>query len=158
MKIITQITLTLLIPIVLYAQPAGDKSNLPNGCAENPDAAMCEPSDGLKDIGVTVKLNVFLEGPFAANEMSTELNEQGKIPLAQPFNSPPWNWPGLEKVDVLPNDDIVDWVLVDLRDATDPSLATYASTCGRKAAFLLNDGRIVDLDGESALFLQTAYM
>ena len=88
----------------------------------------------------------------------SELNMQGKIPLSQPFSTPPWNWPGLEAVDSLPNEDIVDWVLVDLRDATDPSLATYESTCGRKAAFLLKDGRIVDLDGESPVFLKTAFM
>jgi len=158
MKKITRLTLAALIPFALYAQSDNEVNTSLNGCAEEVNPTKCESTDGTKGIGVTVKLNVFLEGPFEGNEMVTDLNTQGKIPLTQPFNGPPWNWPGTEAVDSIPNEDIVDWILVDLRDATDPSLATYVTTCGRKAVFLLKDGKIVDLDGQSNVFMQTAYM
>jgi hypothetical protein len=43
----------------------------------------------------------------------------------------------------------VDWVYIELRQATDPSLATAATIFGKRAAFLKSDGKIVDLDGLS---------
>jgi hypothetical protein len=41
---------------------------------------------------------------------------------------------------------------VELRDATSPELATSTTIIGQQAAFLLRNGKIVDLDGESDLF------
>ncbi|MCD4745907.1 MAG: hypothetical protein K8R58_06375 [Bacteroidales bacterium] len=79
--------------------------------------------------------------------MNTHLNDAGLLPLAQPYNIAPWNYAGTESVASIPNPDIVDWVLIELRDATDASLATGATMIAQQAAFLLNDGSVVGLDG-----------
>lgn len=101
------------------------------------------------DTRIELNLTVFLEGPFFGTEMNTSLNSQDLIPQDQPYNVPPWNYTGDESVLTLPNNDIVDWVLLDLRDAQDAPSATSASTIWRQAAFLLKDGSIVDQDGFS---------
>jgi len=95
-------------------------------------------------------VKVFLEGPFAGTEMTTELNEAGLIPLVQPYGSEPWYYPGSENVLSIPNADIVDWVLLEIRETTgDPITAIPDSIVDRKAAFLLNNGQVVGMDGES---------
>lgn len=97
-----------------------------------------------------VSVKVMLEGPFNGSEMSTELNSV--IPLSQPYNITPWNYNGDENVLAVPNQNIVDWVLVELRETDGPaSTATSASTIVQQAAFLLKDGNIVGLDGISNL-------
>ena len=50
-----------------------------------------------------------------------------------------------------PNANIVDWVLIDLRDATSVGVATSATSVERQAAFLRKDGRVVDLSGNIIL-------
>ncbi len=92
---------------------------------------------------------VNLEGPYSGSDMNPGLISV--IPLAQPFNSSPWNYPGLESVEVLPNLDIVDWLLVELREAATPDLAFSSTVLTKQAAFLLADGRIVGMDGASDL-------
>ncbi|MEZ5084084.1 MAG: hypothetical protein R2750_11640 [Bacteroidales bacterium] len=96
-------------------------------------------------------LTVFLEGPYTGNiEMGTGLNPDN-IPLSQPYNTAPWNYGGSESVVSLPNPDIVDWVLVEIRDAASAAAATSLTTVGQQAAFLLKDGSIVGLDGMSRI-------
>ncbi len=90
---------------------------------------------------------VFLEGPYDAigNTMTTYLENQEILPLIHPYNNSPWNYGGMEIVENIP-EGMVDWVLVQLHDETDPS--TIVSS---RAAFIKNDGHIVDLDGISPL-------
>jgi hypothetical protein len=96
-------------------------------------------------------LTVFLQGPYAgSNLMSTSLNPVF-LPLTQPFNITPWNYNGLETVPSIPNAQISDWLLVEIRDAASAAAATGATTVARRAAFLLNDGSVVGLDGSSRL-------
>ena len=102
------------------------------------------------DMGIRVGLEVFIEGPFNGDDMSTGLNPEN-IPLSQPYNIAPWNYTGEESVVSIPNADVVDWVLVELRDTTNASLATVETIIDRQAAFLLNDGSVVSLDGSSIL-------
>jgi len=83
--------------------------------------------------------------------MNTALNSSSLIPLTQPYNTAPWNYTGAESVGSIPNTNIVDWILVEYRDAPDAVSATPATMIGRQAAFLLNDGSVVDLDGSSIL-------
>ena len=81
--------------------------------------------------------------------MTSTLNSDGFIPTSQPYNVPPWNYSGIEEVDVnffTSNPAIVDWVLVELRDKNTP--ATIIST---RAGFLKSDGKIVGIDGISNL-------
>jgi len=102
-------------------------------------------------VGKDVDLKVFLEGPFNGTVMNTEINSQGLLPLSQPFNQSPWNYPGVESVAAIPNGLVVDWVLVEFRVAPDAASANGSTTVGRKPAFLLDDGSVVDLDGVSKL-------
>ncbi len=100
---------------------------------------------------ISLDIRVFLEGPFKGTEMSTELNASGELPLDQPFNTDPWNYAGDESVISIPNSDIVDWILVELRDAREASSAVASTAIARKAAFLLKNGKIVALDGSSVV-------
>lgn len=104
-----------------------------------------------------VELKIWLEGPFSGYEMSTGLNQNDFIPLSQPYQSSPWNYAGTESVTMIPSTDIVDWVLVDFRDAEQPSLATGNTSVRKQAAFLLKDGSVVDLDGISSIKFSDSY-
>ncbi|MEZ5196305.1 MAG: hypothetical protein R2764_07890 [Bacteroidales bacterium] len=66
--------------------------------------------------GTTVNLNAMLEGPFFSGQMTPWLNVYGVIPFNQPYNQAPWNYSGTESVASIPNNDIIDWVLVELRE------------------------------------------
>jgi len=108
-----------------------------------------------------LNLRVFIEGPFNSGEMNTTLNSSGFLPLKQPFNMPPWNYEGTESISSVPNPDIVDWILLDLRKTEgDLSSATADTRFNRQAAFLMKDGSITDDDGTSnprfSIFLSDA--
>jgi hypothetical protein len=94
-------------------------------------------------------LTVTLEGPFNGTDMNTSLNSGGFLPLDQPYFDFPWVYPGGESVGAIPSPDVVDWVLVELRDAASPSTATNSERVARYAGFLLKNGKIVGLDGTS---------
>jgi len=98
-----------------------------------------------------VDLKAYLEGPFNVSDMNTDLNTI--LPLTQPYNMAPWNYTGTESVASIPNANIVDWVLIELRDATSAGSATSATIIDRFAGFLLDNGRIVALDGSSDVLL-----
>jgi hypothetical protein len=96
-------------------------------------------------------LKVFLEGPFNGTDMNAELNNLSMIPLTQPYNAAPWNYLGTESVAAIPSNQVVDWVLIEGRDAPDAASATEPTSFERQAAFLLDNGSIVGLDGSSLL-------
>lgn len=98
---------------------------------------------------VKVSLKVFLEGPYNEIGMNTILNTQNLLPLSQPYNTEPWNYAGTETVAAIPNENVVDWILIELRDTTQADRATPEATVALRAAFLLSDGTVVDLDGSS---------
>jgi hypothetical protein len=94
-------------------------------------------------------LKVFLEGPFNGSAMNTDLNDKGILPLSQSYNSIPWNYTGTESVASIPNNSIVDWILVELRDAPDAMAAGESTVIGQRACFLMSNGSIRELDGVS---------
>jgi hypothetical protein len=96
--------------------------------------------------GFSLDLKLLLEGVYNGVNMHTGLIPY--IPLAQPFNTVPWNYQGAEAVESVPAG-IVDWVLVELRDATDAASADETTVIARKAGFLKDDGSITYLDGNS---------
>ena len=100
---------------------------------------------------LALDLTVFLEGPFNGTTMNTNLVGLTDFPLSQPYNITPWNYNGTEYVGAVPNTNVVDWVLVELRDASDAANATSATMIDRQAAFLLNSGKVVGMDGISTL-------
>jgi len=110
-----------------------------NGSALSGDSIMAFLSANIK---------VYLEGPYVGGQMSTFLNSSGYVPLTQPFNTTPWNYTGTESVTAVPSN-VVDWVLVELR-------STETTIADTRAAFIKNDGTLVDLDGVSNIKFPTA--
>jgi len=99
----------------------------------------------------SLDLQAYLEGPFSGTSMTTALNSGGFVPLSQPYQGAPWNYNGTESVASMPNGSVVDWVLVELRDAANAAAAGSATTLARQACFLLNNGKVVGLNGSSYL-------
>jgi len=101
---------------------------------------------------ISVSLKVFLEGPYIGGQMNTFLNISNYLPLTQPYNTAPWNYPGTESVAAIPNANVVDWVLVQLREtAGDASTAYEDNIIATQAGFVLKNGSIVTLDGTSPM-------
>lgn len=119
----------------------------------NKEGSLIKPT---KD-STEVKLTVFLEGPYDKGKMITELNKQDLIPLSQPYNAEPWNYPGNESVDSIPNIHVVDWVLVDIRSADSAGGATSETIFARKAGFLMDNGLIFNPDGQTLLSFDTVF-
>ncbi len=99
---------------------------------------------GIPEFGhpsVLVKAKVFLQEAYAgASLMRTDLRDADLLPLLQPYSRPPWNYHGPERflrLDLMPAD-VVDWVLLEVRDANNVDLVLET-----KAALLLNNGDIV---------------
>ncbi len=94
-----------------------------------------------------LNLKVFLEGPYSGNGlMTTALNTNNLIPnnSNDAYPTTVFGYYSVSTVSTIPDPDIVDWVLIELRTGTaqDTKVAT-------KAAFLKSDGTIVDKDGTS---------
>lgn len=102
----------------------------------------------IQSPSVSADLTVFLEGPYNGTNMTIDLT--GLIPINQPYHVAPWNYPGTEGVTSVPAN-AVDWVLVELRDATSAGNANSGTRIARMAAFLSNDGIIVNLAGNPGL-------
>ncbi len=98
--------------------------------------------------GRYLDVTTLMEGPYSTltSQMTTTLS--GLVQLSQPYNVSPWSYAGTESVTAIPPD-VVDWVLVDLRDATDPAAAVPSTSKAIRAYFLKKDGSIVDMDGVS---------
>lgn len=115
------------------------------------------PLNGPWDIGalqhqggqsnyINVQGKIFLQGPLYGNLMKTELADSCScIPLQQPYNAVPWNYSGTESLIFpggQPGSGYVDWVLVELRNSSNP-----VEVVGRRAAVLRNDGTLLEPDG-----------
>jgi PKD repeat protein len=98
---------------------------------------------------IELDITVYLEGPFNGTDMATNLIDV--MPLDQPYNISPWNYTGAESVEAIPNPQIVDWILVELRDAADAASANSGTMIARQAAFLLSNGKVIGMDGTSTL-------
>jgi len=98
--------------------------------------------------GTDLAIKVFLEGPFNGTGMETKLGSY--LPLNQPFNVSPWNYNGTESVASVPAN-CVGWLLVELRDASSPSTAGFASMMARRAALLYANGNVTGVDGNPVL-------
>lgn len=101
----------------------------------------------LRLTGLDIAL--FLEGAWQqGSNMRSDLNSAGLIPRAQPYNAAPWNYAGNETATEIPAG-VVDWILVELRDAPTADQATPATVVEGwpKAMFLRNDGSVADTNG-----------
>jgi len=114
-----------------------------------------DPNDNVHWTGLDIELDltVMLEGPYNGTDMNTDLNTLGLIPTSQPFwidEAADWYYAGTENVGSIPAN-VVDWVLVRIKDATNAASSAGTPLVAEQAAFLLNDGSVVDLDGSSNL-------
>ncbi len=109
---------------------------------------------------VAVNVKAFLEGPFdGVSLMSDELRVAGLIPVQEPYTAMGFTQTGggggevasATVFDATGNNAIIDWVLVELRDAGTPS--TIVATRG---ALLQRDGDVVAVDGTSNVVLAAA--
>lgn len=98
-------------------------------------------------------LGVVVQGAYnsGTDEMTTVLNPN--IPLTAAAAYAHIGYQGTEFVGSIPSANIVDWILVEVRDATSAATATVAGDT--VAGFLMNDGSIVGLDGVSPLPFRT---
>nr|WP_118973990.1 hypothetical protein [Taibaiella koreensis] len=91
----------------------------------------------------------YLQGTFDGNRNRDVTATWAAILAAnatsQPYNVPPFNYPGTETVSpaiftsTLANNDIVDWMLLELKDAA-------GNLVDRKAVFVLENGNLANLD------------
>jgi len=109
----------------------------------------------IADPNYTMIVTTYLRGAWnnPTAVMRTLLNSNTLLPLSQPYTAVPYSYAGSESVSSIPNANIVDWVLVELRKPTGgaPENALPATVIGRRAAFLLNNGTVVDMDGVTPL-------
>ena len=92
---------------------------------------------------LSVNVKAMLQGPYVAGSMATTLHTMGVLPPSHPYAGSPWAHTGSESVSPVPAG-IVDWVLVELRTG-----AAGSTKAGMRAAFIRNDGAVVDLDAIS---------
>lgn len=117
--------------------------------SNNPDSLVMDTVKSVtaafeKIAPLVVNVNAFLEGPYQNNSMKTTVRDSGGLPLAQPYNVPPWNYSGLECVNSIPAD-VVDWVLAGLRFIETGVDVSY------RAAFIKSDGSVVDTSGSGGV-------
>ena len=108
-----------------------------------------------EESSINLEMMVFLEGPFNGTDMNPSTGS-GFLPLTQPYGGSPWNYSGAESVTSIPAN-VVDWILVELRDAPDAGSAIPSTMIAQQAAFLLNDGFVVGLDGSSNLVFDQSF-
>lgn len=109
----------------------------------------------LADARYSFNATALLRGPWSSGTqlLNNTLNTSTLIPLAQPYTAAPFSYPGTESVASIPNADVVDWVLVELRRpaSRQPADASSSTIIGRKAGFILRNGSIVNPDGVTAI-------
>lgn len=119
-------------------------------CSILPGAPVVSYEATLTVNPLIVNVKVILQGALQlgtmAMPMRTDLNSI--LPTSQPYNVAPWNYTPTPPVTAtIPNADVVDWILVELRSTA--SGAAIAN--GRQVGFLLKDGSLVGLSGSGPL-------
>ncbi|HLP93367.1 MAG TPA: Ig-like domain-containing protein [Saprospiraceae bacterium] len=119
-------------------------TNSSTGCISNPTGTIT-----VAACNSLVAARAFLGGPYDPNTdlMFDHLRAANLIPTNQPYNGPQYtdfNYNGTETIgagvlNVTGDDAIVDWVLLELRDAANPSLVV-----AQKAALIQRDGDVVE--------------
>lgn len=100
-----------------------------------------------EDISKSIDVKVYLEGPYIDNELDIQLNYEGYLPVDNPYSDSPWNYNGYAPQLETSNTSICDWILLELRDAPSADIATSSTIIDWQVAFLMNNGKIVSLNG-----------
>jgi hypothetical protein len=106
---------------------------------------------GISADSVVANVTAFLEGPFSGSSMSAGAGHLASLPVSQAFSDAifdgtPAAYAGTESVGTFPTGTI-DWVRVSLRTEA-PDFEEIAA----RAAILLEDGQIRDVDGRPLIF------
>jgi hypothetical protein len=133
-------------------------------CVMTVGTAICTNASTATSTGIPLSIypdciprlsaKVFIEGAYNSSTglMNDGLLVNNKLPTNQPYNTLSFggvNYNGTEEISQLAllnqgGNVIVDWVLIELRNATTPS-----TIVAKRAALLQRDGDIVDVDGTS---------
>jgi len=144
-----------LVPSSMWGSPVTIQYTVSvNGCQSTSTAQTTVNTCVVPGLNLSVK--VLLEG--AQNGLSplmhTKLRQDNLIPINQPYNTAPWNYAGTESVasvSAFPSN-MVDWVLVELREGTPSATGAKGTTIiEMQAGILLENGNIVGTDGVSDL-------
>ena len=144
--------------------PVFTTSSLSNGqvvsCVVTSGLPCASPTTGTSNAitmtvtGATIAARALLEGPFdGVSLMSDGLRSAGLIPTAEPYSALGYVFVGGGGETTAPavlattgSDAIVDWVVLEVRDANTPSIVLAS-----KSALLQRDGDVVATDGVSPL-------
>ena len=112
-------------------------------------AATPNPTKSLQ-VGVNLQVRAYLQGPYAASTglMKDDLRAKGLLPLQQPYRQAPFLYQGSEtlnrsltSISVGGDEDaLIDWLLLELRSASNPTLVL-----AQKAVGLQADGDLMDV-------------
>lgn len=95
--------------------------------------------------GTAITLKAFLEGPMNNGAMTSTLSTDSLLPDKDPYTGLQTAYD--EAFDAVASAAIVDWVRVELRDATNPATLIVA-----KSALLQANGTIIDASGAAKVF------
>ncbi len=129
----------------IYAVDASGQKSLPASTTIN-----------LAPMGITLRLKAFLQGAYQAStgEMRDNLRLQQAIPITEPYMQLGHNLPvevqlNPALLDVTGSDAIVDWMIFELRDKTNPR-----NIIRNEVALLQRDGHLIDPQtGRSVFYL-----
>ncbi|MDQ3100448.1 MAG: PhoX family protein, partial [Bacteroidota bacterium] len=109
--------------------------------------------EGPASNNVLVDIHANLGGPYdpTVGLMNDVLRSSDLLPLQHPYGNPPFSYSGTESISApilatTGNNAITDWVLVELRSASNST-----NVINRRAALIQRDGDVVDVDGVTPL-------
>jgi len=125
-----------------------------NGTGGVQNYLVTSPATGNQHTYLLANVQLWLEGGWNGSNMDALMLDS--LPLTQPYNTAPWNYAGTENVASLPNANIVDWVLLELRKSGSAATATSGTIKATQVGFMLRNGNIVGLDGSADLQFNTS--
>ncbi len=123
---------------------------------ENLVLTVADASSSLMD-AFNLAINVFLQGPYNSSNGTMSASLNGLLPDSasnpQAYGAPPYSYTGLENLGGTgpPDAFVVDWVLVELRQAPSATQATSATTLLTMAGLLLDNGEVIAAYGSGDL-------
>lgn len=128
-------------PTIRMICPTAD-GNIMYNIGQLPTAAIIAQANANCTAQVTFLGRTLFEGFHnGSGQMTTDLVDNGIIPNAQPYSDAPWNYSGGELVTNFPTN-TVDWVYLELRDATDDT-----EVLAKAVGFLDKFGYLRGIDG-----------
>ena len=87
-------------------------------------------------------IQLFLEGPYSEGTMISQ--PDFSIPIQQPYIQGPWNYLGNEMLQMEAGVEILDWILLEIRETTgDASTALPSTTIWQQACLIEKNGQVL---------------